>query len=108
MIQIKIDSKIKDKIEKIHWKWFSARMEQKAWPNNQSHKDFIFANIIFLEPKEKKLNKKTQEKLKNFRLRKLIIGDPNLKIANKGIYEFFQNINKKYIQQNRIQYIIKI
>ena len=100
MIQIKIDSKIKDKIKKIHWKWFSTRMEQKVWPNNQSHKDFIFANINFLDPKEKNLKKSAKEKIKNLRLRKLIIGEPNSKIGNQSIYDFFQNINKKYKWHN--------
>ncbi|WP_318677867.1 hypothetical protein [Treponema sp.] len=98
MIKIKISSA--KKLEKIHWAWFSARMDEIAWPNNKSHKDFIFEKIKFLEKNEEGYDEITQNKLKLKRLQTLIIGDPNTEINGEKIYDFFKKINKKYKWHN--------
>ena len=41
MIRIEIDSDTKDKFKEIHWNWFKARMDEVAWPEGKTHKEFI-------------------------------------------------------------------
>lgn len=101
MIRIKIDSTTKTDIEKIHWKWFSTRMEEKVWPKQNSknsfisHKEFIFNNVEFLDANEKKLSKKEQDVIRNNRLFNLITGDPNSTDSNIKKFDFFLNLNTK-------------
>ena len=99
MIRIEIDPDTKKELEEIHWKWFEARMNVIAW-GKKSHKDFIFDNVEFLEANEKLLNQSQQEKIKNERLRNLIIGNPSSSDTSIKKFDFFKKINKTYHWHN--------
>lgn len=116
MIAIKLDDKLKDQIEEIHWNWFLARSKKK-FPkkknNGMSYYNYIISQIDLVDSNEI-LGKSPDEieKLKKKRLKDLIIGDPNKNVDKNGEeikhFEFFIQLNQsKNWNDQDIRYIKK-